>query len=41
MPLGSVLGHLLFILFINDIEQMFDSNATVRLLAEDAKMYIL
>ena len=39
VPQGSVLGPLLFLLFINDITDIFGDNLTVKLYADDVKMY--
>ena len=41
MPQGSVLGPLLFLLFVNDLEQLFDRKITVKLFADDVKLYII
>ena len=38
IPQGSVLGPLLFILFINDMPEVVDSNALLVLFADDAKL---
>lgn len=40
VPQGSVLGPLLFLLYINDIVDLFGNNLTVKLFADDVKMYI-
>ncbi|MFZ2537931.1 MAG: reverse transcriptase family protein, partial [Oscillospiraceae bacterium] len=39
VPQGSVLGPLLFILFINDISDNFDNNVIPKLFADDIKLY--
>ncbi|MFZ2538165.1 MAG: reverse transcriptase family protein [Oscillospiraceae bacterium] len=39
VPQGSVLGPLLFNLFINDITDQFNTNVTTKLFADDVKMY--
>jgi len=39
VPQGSVLGPLLFLLFINDITDIFGKNLTVKLYADDVKIY--
>ena len=39
VPQGSVLGPLLFILFINDIDQVCHFNTKLKLFADDVKMY--
>jgi len=39
VPQGSVLGPLLFLLFINDITDIFGENLTVKLYADDVKIY--
>ena len=39
VPQGSVLGPLLFNLFVNDISDNFDNDCTVKLFADDIKLY--
>jgi len=36
---GSCLGPLLFLIYINDVTQIFKSNATPKLYADDLKLY--
>ena len=36
---GSVLGPLLFLLFINDVTDLFDVTVNVKLYADDIKIY--
>ena len=38
VPQGSVLGPLLFLLYINDIVDMFDDNVAIKLFADDIKV---
>jgi len=38
---GSVLGPVLFLIFINDIVDIFDSGLTVKLFADDVKIYAI
>ena len=39
MPQGSVLGPLLFNLFINDIADFFDNCTKIKMFADDLKLY--
>jgi len=39
IPQGSVLGPLLFLLYINDITEMINNNCSIRLFLDDALMY--
>ena len=39
VPQGSVIGHLLFNLFINDITDNLDSSTTSKIFADDIKLY--
>ena len=39
VPQGSVLGPVLFILFVNDITDCMADNVSVKLFADDAKIY--
>ena len=39
VPQGSVLGPLLFNLYVNDITDNFDKNISVKLFADDVKLY--
>ena len=36
---GSCLGPLLFLLYINDVVNVFDANITCKLYADDVKLY--
>ena len=39
VPQGSVLGAVLFVLFINDIVNNTDNSVTIKLFADDTKLY--
>jgi len=39
VPQGSVLGPILFIIFINDIDSVCHSRTNMKLFADDAKLY--
>ena len=39
VPQGSVLGPVLFVLFINDIVNYTDNSVTIKLFADDTKLY--
>jgi hypothetical protein len=40
VPQGSVLGPMLFIVYINDLVDVFGHNLTVKLFADDVKIYV-
>ena len=39
VPQGSVLGPILFIIYVNDLEDVFSNKATFKLFADDLKLY--
>jgi len=41
VPPGTPMGTVLFLLFIKDLEELFYSNITVKLFADDVKIYIV
>ena len=40
VPEGSVLGPLLFLIFINDITDLFTGTVGIKLFADDIKIYL-
>ena len=41
VPQGSVLGPLLFILFINDVVTVFNNDVSCKIFADDSKFYLV
>ena len=39
VPQGSVLGPVLFLIFVNDVVLICSGNTTVKLFADDLKLY--
>ena len=39
IPQGSVLGPILFVMYINDMPESLESNSTVKMFADDSKLY--
>jgi len=41
VPQGSVLGPLLFLLYVNDVVNIFDRSCKCKLYADDLKLYLV
>jgi len=41
VPQGSVLGPVLFLLYVNDVADLFNSRVTIKLFADDIKIYMV
>ena len=39
IPQGSVLGPILFVMYINDMPESLENNSTVKMFADDSKLY--
>ena len=39
VPQGSVLGPMLFIIYVNDLENVLSNKATIKLFTDDLKLY--